>query len=229
MALRRKTDSLGTPEDEREALRRQRLEGARELELLKRELGERIAAVRQREQELEAALGQAAPGTALSPIRPSRPDPLVDRELSARASAVERRERELAARERDLAERERAFRENPPDPSAERLAQIEARLAELGEAEKLFLRTQQELAARSDALSARERLVAELERETGQRAEHWDAPELAELERRLRRLESERSAPAETTQTFSGGFSKMRRSRTASTSTAPSPLPPAQP
>ena len=126
MALRRKVDAPGKPEDEREALRRQRLESARELELLKRELGERIAAVRQREQELEAALGHAAPGTALAPLRPPRLDPIVDQELSARGAALERRERELAARERDLAERERASRENPPDPSAERLAQIEA-------------------------------------------------------------------------------------------------------
>ena len=103
----------------------------------------------------------------------------------------------------------------------ERLAHIEARLAELREAEQLFLRTQQELAGRSEALTARERLVAELEREVGASREDWGGHELAELERRLRKLETERSGVPETTQTFSGGFSRMRRTRATCPSSRP--------
>ena len=56
-----------------------------------------------------------------------------------------------------------------PEPDAERLAQIEARLAELRDAEKLFLRTRDELAARSEAVAARERLVSQKERELDDR------------------------------------------------------------
>ena len=211
----------GTPEEEREALRRQRLEGAQELERLKRELAERVAAVRQREQELEDALGRAGTGR-LAPLRPPSVGHASEQDLATRASALERRERELAARER-------AFAEASRDPDEERLAHIEARLAELREAEQLFLRTQQDLAGRSEALTARERLVAELEREVGASREDWGGHELAELERRLRKLETERSGVPETTQTVSGGFSRMRRTRPTSTSSARSPLPPLEP
>ena len=224
MSLLRKGghDQPGTLEEERAALYRQRLEAANELERLKRELSERIAAVRQREHELEEALARGGTG-ALPALRAPQAQLVTEQQLAARASAVERRERELAARESAVAAREQAAR----DPDEERLARIEARLAELREAEKLFLRTQQELAERSEALAARERLVADVEREAGVRREAWGEAELAELERRLRRLESDRSA-SQSTQTFAGGFSKLRRSSTASTSSPRPPLPPVQ-
>lgn len=225
MALLRKGghDEPGTLEEERAALYRQRLEAAHQLERLKRELSERIAAVRQREHELEDALARGGAGGALPALRPPQAQVAADQHLAARASALERQERELAAREAAVSAREQAAR----DPDEERLARIEARLAELREAERLFLRTQQELAERSEALAARERLVADVEREAGVHREAWGEAELAELERRLRRLEADRSA-SQSTQTFSGGFSKLRRSSTASTSTTRPPLPPAQ-
>jgi DNA repair exonuclease SbcCD ATPase subunit len=219
--LRKGHDEPGTVEEERAALHRQRLEAASELERLKRELGERIAAVRQREQELEDALARGG-GSMLPTLRP--PTPQVDQQFAARAAALDRRARELDEREAAVAKREEEAR----DPDGDRLARIEARLAELREAEKLFLRTQQELAERSEALAARERLVADVEREAGVHREAWGETELAELERRLRRLESERG-PSQSTQTFAGGFSKLRRSGTASTSTPRPPLPPVQP
>jgi DNA repair exonuclease SbcCD ATPase subunit len=215
-------DEPGTLEEERAALHRQRLEAASELERLKRELSERIAAVRQREHELEAALARGGAGAALE-LRPPQAQVVAEQQLAARASALERRERELASREAAVSKREQAAR----DPDEERLARIEARLAELREAEKLFLRTQQELAERSETLAARERLVADVEREAGVHRDAWGESELAELERRLRRLEAERSA-SQSTQTFAGGFSKLRRSATASTSSPRPPLPPVQ-
>jgi uncharacterized protein (DUF3084 family) len=216
-------DQPGTLEDERAALHRQRLEAAHELERLKRELGERIAAVRQREQELEQALSRAGGGAPLPALR--RPQaPAAEQQLAARAAALDRRARELDQREVAVAEREEAAR----DPDEERLARIEERLAELREAEKIFLRTQQELAARSEAVAARERLVSELERESGMQRHAWGEDELAELERRLRRLEADHD-PSQSTQTFSGGFSRLRRSGTASTSSPRPQLPPMQP
>ena len=91
-----------------------------------------------------------------------------------------------------------------------RLAQIEARLAELRDAESLFLRTRDELAARSEAVAARERLVAQKERELDDREDgkgQWASPELSEMEARLRRLEQQQ--PGEQTLGFSGGLRKL--------------------
>ena len=88
----------------------------------------------------------------------------------------------------------------PVEPDAERLAQIEARLAELRDAEKLFLRTRDELAARSEAVAARERLVAQKERELDDARTapaSGRAPELSEMEARLRRLEQQQAGRAD--------------------------------
>ena len=87
-----------------------------------------------------------------------------------------------------------------PEQDAERLAQIEARLAELRDAEKLFLRTRDELAERSEAVAARERLVAQKERELDDREDgvgQWAGPELTEMEARLRRLEQQQPRRAD--------------------------------
>ena len=85
-------------EDEREALRRQRVAATEELERLKRELAERIAAIREKERQLDDALQRAAGGpgavVAASPV----PDP--------REAGIVRRLAELAERERALAARE---------------------------------------------------------------------------------------------------------------------------
>ncbi len=84
------------------------------------------------------------------------------------------------------------------DPDEQRLARIEERLTELQDAEKMFLRTRQELAARSEAVAARERLVGQRERELDERedaqGDHTAGPEFSEMEARLRRLEQQQSS-----------------------------------
>jgi hypothetical protein len=96
------------------------------------------------------------------------------------------------------------------DPDAQRLAEIERRLAELRDAEKVFLRTQEELGARSEAVAARERLVSQREKELDEREDSWGHPGLSELEARLRRLERHQQT-GETTQSFSGGLTRLSR------------------
>ncbi len=197
--FRRRDREQTSVEDEREALRRQRAAVAEELERLKQELAARVAAVREKERILDEALGRA-------PHALAAPD-----------------ERELARREAELAERERALQALPAaggaggDRGADP-ARIEARLAELREAERVFLRTQEELAARSEALAARERLVAERERELDELEHHAGRgptrSELADLESRLRRLESRGALSAEDTQTFAAGLERLRRQGT---------------
>jgi uncharacterized protein (DUF3084 family) len=116
---------------------------------------------------------------------------------------------ELDARERALAEQERI----PPDPDAARLAEIEARLEELRTAEAAFLRTRRELADHSDAIAAREQLLAQRERELDEREDGRSGPDIHELESRLRRLETQRTA-GEQTRSFSGGFRKLEQDGT---------------
>ena len=118
-------------------------------------------------------------------------------------AALEARSRELDARERALAERERV----PADPDGVRLAQIEARLAELRTAEEAFLRTRRELADHTDAISAREQLLAQRERDLDEREDGWGGADLHELESRLRRLETQRQTAQ--TGSFSGGFRRL--------------------
>ena len=215
MAFKRREEQP-TIEDERDALRAQH--GA--LEDLKRELAERVDAVRERELELHHALAEAGgprPGapTLHAPV-------LADAEADTGEDALEaeRRERALVAREQAVAtwERELELRAEqiaalpPADPDAARLAQIEARLAELRDAEKLFVRTREEVAARSEAVAARERLVAQRERELDDREDgkgKWTGPELSEMEARLRRLEQHQ--PGEQTLGFSGGLRKLEQ------------------
>jgi DNA repair exonuclease SbcCD ATPase subunit len=169
-------------EDEREALRRQRAQAAEELERLKRELADRVAAVREKERQLDQALGRL-PQTAATSAQP----------------APESRPTLPPAR---------------PEGSDE-VARIEARLAELRDAERVFMRTQEELAARSEALSARERLVAERERDLDELERNAGLgptrSELSELESRLRRLEARGTLSNEDTQTFAAGLETLRR------------------
>ena len=123
-------------------------------------------------------------------------------------------ERELKRREQELATRAAL----PSREDAEERERLEERLAELREAERMFLRTRDELSARSEAVAARERLLSERERELGEGGGTVDStgslpaavPELAELEARLRRLES--GAPAnDDTASFAAGLESLRR------------------
>ena len=220
MAFRRR-DEPTTVDDERRALQEQRAA----VEDLKRELNERVRAVQERELELHHALAEAGgpvPGTPPLPapivLAPTRRE--LDADTDEDAREAERRDRALHDREEAVAARELELERRaaeiaampPPDPDAERLAQIEARLAELKDAEKLFLRTREEVAARSEAVAARERLVAQRERELDDREDgkgKWASPELTEMEARLRRLETQQ--PDERTQGFSGGFRKLEQ------------------
>jgi len=231
-------------EVERQALADQRAE----LERLKRQLAERIDGVRQREEELRAAMGRLAAGQQVSVALPARVDPEADRlaaraaalaereravaarearvgalhadglgapstngdaALDAKAAEIEERVRELDARERAVADRERAA----ADPTAARLAEIDARLDELRVAEEAFLRTRRELADHSDAIAAREQLLAQRERELDEREDGWGGPDVHELEARLRRLETQRVV-VDPTRSFSGGFRKLEQEGT---------------
>ena len=183
-------------ESEQERLHAIRIAAEQELGRLRRELGERVASVEQRERELADAVARvnrtAAGGT-------TGYDDAVEHAqvgLAAHAQELNQRERELMSREHvvlrmenDLARRAAAAAETPE----ERLAHIEERIVALHEAEKAFARTQAELAARSADLATRESALAE-----NARLGIVDAgpvipsrAEMDELDERLRRLERE--------------------------------------
>lgn len=182
--LFRRGRGASSVEDERELLRRAQEAAAIQLEAMKRELADRVQAIRDRERELEDALSLAPPRPAAVALRD---------DAVAQTTAQEPRLRELPTE--DPAERER----------------IEQRLADLREAERLFLRTQAELTTRSEAIAARERILATRERELGA-DDSRDHTELAELEARLRRLErSGGTQPADDATSFAGGLEALRR------------------
>jgi len=190
------------PQHEVDAVARARLE----------EVERRERAVAQRERALREAERETAPRER---DEDTAGIPAADAE---RARRLDAREQELARREAELAEREAL---PAAEPGHEQLRVIERRRAELKEAEQLFLRTREELAARSEAVAARERLVGQRERELDERedAAGWDRPDVAELEARLRRLEQQgrRIPDVEQTQGFSGGFRKLKEEGTRRT------------
>lgn len=232
---RKRSEALGTADQERQALFEQRLA----LEELRAELAERVAAVQMREEELRAAIADVRagrePGVTLPAVIPvdhaARARALDERERAIaareatlaraqsdngagrgqaaagedRAAQLDERERALARRAEQLDQREREMVANV-DPDAVRLAGIESRLAELLAAEQAFLRTREELAARAEAVTAREHLVAQREREVQDEAAGWGSADMSELEARLRRLEARSATQA---QGFSGGFRKL--------------------
>jgi DNA repair exonuclease SbcCD ATPase subunit len=244
MVLVRRNDSEDPVARERQALVDQRTE----LERLKRQLGERIEAVRQREEELRRALDRVAQGKEAGVALPPVADVEADR-LAARAASLAERERALAAREasmaavaarglgapatngdaaldtraeelehrlRELEEREHELVERErraADPTAVRVAEIDARLDELRAAEEAFLRTRGELADHSDAIAAREQLLAQRERELDAREDAWGGPDVHELEARLRRLETQRVV-VDQGRSFSGGFRRLEQEGT---------------
>lgn len=162
-------------------------------------LSARIAELERRER------GVRAREASLAELAPEETTAEHARELAGRAKALERQQLDLEERERRLA----AAAAIPRDPDAARLAEIEERLLELHEAERSFVRTQQELAARSEAVAARERLVAQRERELGEQEDGWGTGSgVHELETRLRRLEQQRHA-VEEARGFSGGLRKL--------------------
>ena len=216
-------DDASDVESEREALRRQRLEAAEQLERLKRELAQRVAGVQAKERELEEQLAQGGrvatePPAGAPPMahdeRAAELDALGE-QLRAREAAVSERELAVVTRESELEAPEAAAvlpaaaAEPTPEPSPDELARIEAKLAELHEAEKQFARTHAELAARSDALAEREAGLALREQSLSSR-ETSPAPELGELEARIRRLERSQSSTG-TTQTFSSGLRALEQ------------------
>jgi hypothetical protein len=99
LVLVRRVDSEDDPvAQERQALADQRAA----LEALKRQLAERITAVKEREEELRSAISRVEAGKAPAVALPPRVDPDSDR-LAARSAAVAERERAVAAREAALA------------------------------------------------------------------------------------------------------------------------------
>ena len=144
--------------------------------------------------------------------------------IAERESALEARAAELEARAAELDAREQAVREAElepqvvpeevpqPAPAADELERIEAKLAELREAEQAFVRTQHELAARSESLTEQEAALAERERALAARETPAPSPDLELLEARIRRLEQGgRSRPDEEAQTFSAGLRALQQ------------------
>ena len=160
----KRRDEVGA-NGQREGLRAQHAA----LEELKRQLAERVDAVRERELELHHALAEA--GGTRGPARSSSQASVIagagadtggaldadrrERALSERERALDAREELIAKQERELRARADQTAPAPPPRSDDaKLAAIEARLVELRNAEKLFLRTRDELASRSEAVRA---------------------------------------------------------------------------
>jgi hypothetical protein len=202
-------------ESEQERLRAIRIAAEEELGRLRRELTERVAAVELKERQLADVLAKVRRGAGA--VLPAGADDALAHAqvgLAARAQELTRREKELIARERALVKLETEMAQRAagePPTSEERLAQIEARLAALQEAEKSFARTQAELAAQSDELTRREAALVESER-SGQPSgggAGLSRAELDELDERLSRLERETRDASE--RTFGDGLRKLER------------------
>jgi chromosome segregation ATPase len=202
---------------ELDRLRAIRKAAEEELGRLRVELTERVATVEKKERELADALAKVSRG-AVGRIPPGADEALAHAQvgLAARAQELNRRERELTSRERqfvqmegELAQRLAAAAETPK----ELLVQIDARVAALKEMEAAFVRTQAELAARSDDLSRREAELLEHGRAlsgVGAGSGGMSHAELADLDERIRRLEQQtREAGAE--RSFGDGLRVLER------------------
>ena len=203
------------------------------------ELDARERELAMREAALETGTDQAAAATPPSP-EPLVSDELDARTASLdvreaelaesasaiaeRESALEARAAELEARAAELDAREQAVREAElepqvvpeevpqPAPAGDELERIELKLAELREAEQAFVRTQHELAARSESLTEQEAALAKRERDLAARETPAPSPDLELLEARIRRLEQGgRSRPDEAAQTFSAGLRALQQ------------------
>jgi hypothetical protein len=209
---RRSPEALSV-ESEHDRIRAIRIAAADELGRLRRELAERVASVEAKERELADAIaslgreGKELPADADSALAHARVG------LASRAHELNRREAALDARERALVQEEAELARRAGTPDAERrLARIEARLAELQEAEKAFARTQAELAERSDELARREAALLERRRGHGKGAAYdssLDRAALDEFDERLRRLE--RETREATDSTFDSGLRTLEQ------------------
>jgi len=201
-------------ESEQERLRAIRIAAEEELGRLRRELTERVATVERKERELADALAKVSrrSGGTVPPVADAA---LAHAQvgLAAHAQELNRKEKELTIRERALIKLETDLArraEGEPPTSEERLAQIEARLAALQEAEKAFARTQAELAAQSDDLTRREAALAQDNRSgAGGGDAGLSRVELDELDERLRKLERETRDASE--RTFGDGLRTLER------------------
>lgn len=146
------------------------------LEMLKRQLGERVAAVKEREEELRAAIANVARGKDPAVALPPRADPEADR-LATRAIALIERERALVARETAFAGR--AAGANGSVDHTE----LEERARQLDERLRLFDARVAELNAREQAVEERERIPPDP-----------DEARLAEIESRLDELRAAEEA-----------------------------------
>jgi hypothetical protein len=201
-------------EHEHERLRAIRIAAEEELGRLRSELRERVAAVERKERELADAFAKLSRGGGQVPAGAEGALAHAQVGLAARAQELNRREAELASRERTVVheENELARKTGAPD-SEKRLAQIEARLAALQEAEKAFARTQAELAEHSDDLARREATFLEQRRSVAKatgKDTALDRAELDELDERLRRLERE-TREASTKGTFDDGLRTLQQ------------------
>jgi chromosome segregation ATPase len=208
---------------------------------MRRELAERAATMREREQELLDAVRGAGSGAPVALSPPLLQSVDRDQGVAARAAELDRRERELREREaaleraaadaaaidnaalqQRLAEieaRERALDERQaslaaaaePGSPQEQLARIEQRLAELQRAEQMFLRTQQELAARSDEITRRERTLARREHDLLDGIARRAPTPLPPTDLEDRVRRLEEQRAGEQTQDFSGGFRELQR------------------
>ncbi len=200
--LGRRDDEPGSIQTEQQRLHAIRLAAEQELTRLRTELSERVAAVERRERELADALAKVSKGKMVIPAGADEALSHAQVGLAARAQELNSREAELTARERAIVELEtdlaRRAAGGSVDPET-RLAQLEARLKTLQEAEKAFARTQAELAAQSEEITLRETELAQRERAV-QAGGAAGAPavgggptrdDMDDLEQRLRRLEHE--------------------------------------
>jgi hypothetical protein len=204
---------------ELDRIRAIRLAAEEELGRLRKELAERVAIVEKKERELADAIARVTRG-GMSRIE-GADEALAHAQvgLAARAAELNRRENELAIRERTLVREEAELTRKAGAPDSEaRLAQIEARLVALQEAEKVWARTQAELAAQSDDLARREAALLEAGRAIeaaggsvpGQSRAGMNRAELAELDERLRRLEQQTSE-ASSDRSFGDGLLTLER------------------
>jgi hypothetical protein len=188
----------GSVEAEREALYRQRAEGAAELARLKQILAERVEFVRMRERELEDALARlgrdGAPAGTRKPLfrlpEGRRDDPALDQQRQV-----------LEARTAELVRREAALREREAELVA-RKAEVEA-LAEEAAAAKAAAKPAPPLTKtqREKALDEREAVLAEREAaiaadDSAQRLERMEVrlAELKEAELAFVRTQAELAA-----------------------------------
>ena len=215
---RREVNEPASIDAEYDRLRAVRIAAEEELVRLRKELTERVATVEKKERELADAIAKVSRG-GYGHLPAGADEALAHAQvgLAARAQELNRREDELAGRERRIVreEAEIARKAGALDTEA-RLALIEARLAKLQEAEKAFARTQTELAAQSEDLARREKVLLEQLREGALDMELvggssvMTRAELAELDERLRRLEHQTRRAAED-RTFNDGLRTLER------------------